>query len=286
MVTRAPAGAASSRSRRLDANTRMASCSAASHNRIRRSTLRWTWILVRHAQRTVSVSQRSPGRPRSAIAKRCMILSSYGLTAAGVALRRLGQHLQIEDFFLFAAKHRQDSMRRQFGERLAEVEIVLELLALGLLARAHRGRHQAARPHRFAQAADQVGVLGETLDQNGARAFERSFDIGHLFVGVDERRGHGLRIVFRLRQQQVGQRLQARFLGDLGLGAALRLERKIDVFQAALAVGRQNGRLQRGVQLALLADGIRESRPGALPARAGSSGALPACAIAHRRGRR
>ena len=63
MVTRAPAGAASSRSRKFEANTRTPSVSAAVHSRIRRSMLRCTWILVRHAQRAVSTSQRSPGRP-------------------------------------------------------------------------------------------------------------------------------------------------------------------------------------------------------------------------------
>ena len=76
MVTRAPAGAASSRSRRFEANTRTASVSAAVHSRIRRSMVRWTWILVRQAQRTVSTSQLSPGRPWSEMAKRCMIFSS------------------------------------------------------------------------------------------------------------------------------------------------------------------------------------------------------------------
>ena len=170
---------------------------------------------------------------------------------------RLGQHLQVEDFLLFAAEHRQNSMRRQFGELLAEIEIVLELFALGSLALARlRGQH-AVRPHLLAQAADQVGVLVETLDKDGAGAVERGRGIGHLLLGIDERRGQGLRLAFRLGQQQVGQRFQSRLLGDFGLGAALRLERQIDVFETALAVGGQNGRLQGRVQLALLADGFQ-----------------------------
>ena len=144
-----------------------------------------------------------------------------------------------------------------------EVEIVLELLAFGLLALAHGRRHQPVRPHLLAQRADQVGVLGEALDQNGARAFERRGDIGHLLFGIDEGCGHDLRIVLRLRQQQFGQRLEAGFPGDLGLGAALRLERQIDVFQAPLAVGGQDRGFQRGVELALFADRI-EDRDAAL----------------------
>ncbi|MGC0323353.1 hypothetical protein ABIG06_003982 [Bradyrhizobium sp. USDA 326] len=76
MVTRVPAGAASKRSRKLEANTRTASVSAEFHSRMRRSMLRCTWILVRQAQRTVSTSQRSPERLRSAMPNRFMIFSS------------------------------------------------------------------------------------------------------------------------------------------------------------------------------------------------------------------
>jgi len=43
---------------------------------------------------------------------------------------------------------------------------------------------------------------------------------------------------------------------ETGTGTALRPEGKIDVFQTTLAVGRQNGRFERGIQLTLLADGI------------------------------
>jgi hypothetical protein len=73
---------------------------------------------------------------------------------------------------------------------------------------------------------DQIGILGKALHQDRARAFEGCCDVRHLLLGVDEARGHGLRIVLRLRQQQLGQRLKPGFLGDLGLGAALRLVRQ------------------------------------------------------------
>ncbi|CAO0825721.1 hypothetical protein SMICM17S_11968 [Streptomyces microflavus] len=85
-VARVPAGAASSRSRRFEAKTRTASSSAAVRSRSRRSMPRCTWIRVRHAQRTVSASHLSPGRPRSPISKRRAIMFSYvegpGLSAA------------------------------------------------------------------------------------------------------------------------------------------------------------------------------------------------------------
>ena len=62
----------------------------------------------------------------------------------------------------------------------------------------------------------------------------------------------------RPRQQQLGERLQPGLLCNLGLCAALRLERKIDVLQAALAVRREDRRFERGVQLALLANRIED----------------------------
>ena len=50
-----------------------------------------------------------------------------------------------------------------------------------------------------------------------ARPIERGRGIGHLLVGIDKRYGHDLRIVLRLCQQQIRQRLQPRLFGDLGL---------------------------------------------------------------------
>jgi hypothetical protein len=61
----------------------------------------------------------------------------------------------------------------------------------------------------------------------------------------------------RLRQQLLGQRLEAGFLGDLGLGAALRLERQIDIFQTPLAVGRHDRGFQCGIELALFAHRLK-----------------------------
>ena len=264
MVTRAPAGAASSRSRKFEANTRTPSVSAAVHSRIRRSMLRCTWILVRHAQRAVSISQRSPGPPLIGNRKALHDLQFIRAGHAGHRNIRLGHHLQLEDFFLLAPKQRENAVRRQLVEGSVVVEIVLELLAFGLLALAHGGCHHPVRPHFFAQAPDQIGILGKALHQDRTRAFEGCCNVRHLLLGVDEGRGHDLRIVLRLRQQQFGQRLEPGFLGDLGLGAALRLERQVDVFQTPLAVGRHDRGFQRGVELALLADRIEDRDPALL----------------------
>ena len=149
-------------------------------------------------------------------------------------------------------------MRRQLVQRRAVIEIIPELFALGLLALADRRDHFAVRPHLLAQRADQVSVFGKLFHQDGARAFERGGSIGDFLVGIDEGRGCRSRIALRLRQQQLGQRFKPGLLGDLGLGAALRLERQIDVFQPSLAVGGHDRRFQRGVELALLADRIED----------------------------
>ena len=186
-----------------------------------------------------------------------MIFSSAELGTPATGGLRLWLQLQIEHLFLLAAEQRQDAMRGQFVQRLAEFEIVLELLALGLLAFSYRRDHQAARPHLLAQRADQIGIFGKALDQNRARAVERRGNIGHALLTIDERGGDDLRIVLRLGQQLLGQRLEASFLGDLGLGAALRLERQIDIFQTPLAVGRHDRGFQRGIELALFAHRLK-----------------------------
>ena len=177
---------------------------------------------------------------------------------AGRGRLRIRHDLQFEDFLLLAAEHRENAVRRQLAQRLRELEIVLELLALGLLALAHRRGHQSVRPHLLAQAADQIGVFGKALHQDGARAFERRSHVGDLFLGIDETSGHGLRIVLRLRQQHLGQRLQPRLPRDLGLGAALGLKWQVDVFQPSLAVGGHDRCFQRAVELALFADRIED----------------------------
>jgi hypothetical protein len=50
-----------------------------------------------------------------------------------------------------------------------------------------------------------------------------------LLFSIDESGGRRLGLLLRMRQQQVGERLQSGFLGDLGLGPSLRLIGEIDV---------------------------------------------------------
>ena len=139
-------------------------------------------------------------------------------------------------------------MRRHLGEGFAEFEIVAEFGTGVVLALADPRGESATRPHLLAQRTNQIRVLGEPLDQNGARTVKRGGRVRHLLFSVDENGGRRLRLVLRVRQQQVGERLQSGFLGDLGLGASLRLIGEIDVLEAPLAVGGQDGRLEGGIE--------------------------------------
>ena len=101
---------------------------------------------------------------------------------------------------------------------------------------------------------------------------------------VDVARGRRGRVERRVAEQGVGQRLEPVLPGDHRLGAPLGLVRQVDVLQAGLRVGREDPRLQRGVELALRRGSSRAPRPGAPRARAGSAAAPPACAAGRRRG--
>ena len=183
------------------------------------------------------------------------------LVGAGRPHRRIGggigDELEIENLLALAAHQRENAVRRELGQRLGEIEVVGELRSFLLLAFAHARRHFAARPEIFAQAANQLGVLGEAFDQDRPRAVERVLD-GRNRVGFDESRRLLLRIAFGMGEQPVGQRFEAVLAGDLRLGAPLGLVGQIDVLEPRLGVGCADLRFERGVELALGADGIED----------------------------
>ena len=82
MVTRGPAGAASSSAFRLRANTLMASVSALLRSAPISSDSRCMKLFTRQVQRTVSISQRSAGRFMSLMLKRLAMRISHGLCGA------------------------------------------------------------------------------------------------------------------------------------------------------------------------------------------------------------
>ncbi len=149
-------------------------------------------------------------------------------------------------------------MRGEFGERLGEVEVVGELRPRLLLALADLGRQPPPAPHPLAQGADEVGVLGEPLGQDRPGAVQRGLGVGHALLRVRERGRSRQRFGRGVAQQAVRQRLQPRLLGDLRLGAPLRLERQVDVLQPRLGLGRLDRRAQFVGQLALLGDGFED----------------------------
>ena len=75
-------------------------------------------------------------------------------------------------------------MRLELAERLGEVEVVAVLLAVLRLALADLGDQVALGPHALAERADQVGVLGEALDEDRAGAVERGGDVRDVLVQV------------------------------------------------------------------------------------------------------
>ena len=123
--------------------------------------------------------------------------------------------------------------------RLAELEIVGELGAFLLLALRHLGGEHALAPLPLAQRADQLGLLGDALDQDVARAVERGLGVGDALLGVDELRGLGVRIERGVGEQRVGERLEARLARDLRLGAALGLVGRVQVLQLDLGFARR-----------------------------------------------
>ncbi|CAM5518347.1 hypothetical protein SVIOM74S_06355 [Streptomyces violarus] len=257
-VARVPAGAASSRSRRLAAKTRTASSSAAVRSRSRRSMPRWTRMRVRQAQRTVSSSHLSPGPAPVGDPEP---VRDHPLVRRRAVRRLLGLQDEVEDLLLLAAQHRQDAVRGQLGERLREVEVVGELRARLLLALPHLGGQPSAHPHALAHLADQVGVLREPLGEDRPGAVEGRLRIGNALVGVDERGGRGEGLDGRITEQPLRQRLETGLTRDLRLGAPLGLVREVDVLQARLGLRAPDPRLKFLGELALLAHRVQDRRP-------------------------
>ena len=163
----------------------------------------------------------------------------------------LGLQYKLKSLFLFAAHERENAMRGQLVQRLGEIEIIGEFGACRLLAVAHFGDDAPAVPKILAQRANQLRVFGKTLNENRARALQRSLGRLDGFGGFNERKRCLARVFGGVRDQQIGQRLKASLARDHRLGATLGLEGQINVFQPRLAVGCINGRAQSVVELAL-----------------------------------
>ena len=134
---------------------------------------------------------------------------------------------------------------------LGGAEIVGELDAFGFLS-GHDGRAPfAALPHELPQSADELGIFGELLHQDPARALERRGSVRDALLRIDiggrRRFGHELRIL----QQGARQRLEPGLPGDLRPRAPLRLVGQIQIFEPRLRVGgvERRGQLRRELPL-------------------------------------
>lgn len=91
------------------------------------------------------------------------------------------------------------------------IEVVAEFRAFFLFTRDDGRDDVGILPQVITHFSEQGGVFGEALHQNVARAVEGGLGVRYAFVGVDEFRRFGFRVVGRLVPQQVGQRLKTRF---------------------------------------------------------------------------
>ena len=172
-----------------------------------------------------------------------------------------GDEIQTQDPDIAPTEECERPMGGHLGDRLAVVEVVGELVALGLLALDDLRDQDAVLPEPLTQPPGERRVLGEALHEDLARAFEGRGDIRHALAGVDERGGAGVRVLGRIGQEPVGQWFEPRLAGDLGLGPALGLVGEIQVLQALLGVRRLNVRAQFRGELALLGDAREDAGP-------------------------
>src|SRR5262249_26554977 len=102
--------------------------------------------------------------------------------------------------------------------------------------------------------ADEVEMLGETWDEDGARGVKRPGDIGDTLRRVDKSGGRLVRMLLRACKQRLCKRLEAGLAGSLALGPTLRLVREVEILKSRLGVSRRDRPLELGRELPLLAD--------------------------------
>ena len=162
---------------------------------------------------------------------------------------------ELQHAFVAPAQHGKRAVARHGADGFAVVKVVFVFFAFGFFAFDDLRVQLAFRPQFFAQCADEFGVFGELFHQDGARAVQRRFGIGDVFVEV--RRGGSVHVLRLFGQQQVGERLQAVFARDLCLGAAFGFVGEVEVFQRGFVVGGVNGGAQLVGEFALFFDAVQ-----------------------------
>ena len=156
---------------------------------------------------------------------------------------RLGLYWQdqlgVQHFQGAAPEHGQSAVRRHAANRLVVVKVVTELGHVGVvlvLAVGQLAFEEAFVPKPFAQGLHQGRVFGPALTEQIAYTVEHrsgACEVGPFNGASGQQKGlrFGMRVECGVGKQLVGQGLQPGFAGDHALGAALGLERQINVFQ-------------------------------------------------------
>ena len=186
ITTRGPAGAASSRSRRLSANTLIATFSASSRRRANRSRSMDSDSFTRQVQATHLRSRSSAGAACVAPAQvqRDLAFGDRGLARLGLDRQR---QLGVQDLQRAAAEHGQRAVRGHAADRLVVVEVVAELGDVGVvlvLARRQLDCGAGLRPTATRAALHQRGVFGPALGQDVAHAVEHGRHGGEVLAAL------------------------------------------------------------------------------------------------------
>ena len=143
------------------------------------------------------------------------------------------------------------AMRRDFRERLPEIEIITEFFRL-FFFRFHETRDElTARRHESAQIFSKFRIKAEAFSKNVSCAIKRCLSICKPLFGIDEGDCFTKRIQRSVRQKSVGERFETRFLRNGRARAALALIGRIEVFELLLGLGVQKAFLQGVIELAL-----------------------------------
>ena len=90
-----------------------------------------------------------------------------------------------------AAPDGEEAMRRDRRDGLAEVGVLSNLVGWSLVLAALRDLESPPRLKYAARSAADLGVLGDALGDDVARAGQRGVGVGHTFFRVDEARRLG-----------------------------------------------------------------------------------------------
>jgi hypothetical protein len=158
-----------------------------------------------------------------------------------------------------AAPDGEEAMRGDVLQRLAEVVVLLELGGRIAQSGGLLGNQHALFAERLADPRAGIGVLGQELGHDVARAGQGGLQIGHLLVGRHEREALGMGIADRrLLQDAQRQWLEPALAGDHRARAALRLVRQVQIFQRRLGGAGEDARLEFVAELALGGDRLED----------------------------